>query len=116
MSNGNIITKTLAAIGGAHLTLNTLAGVYKAYLTQRLGPEYAEWRANNRAERYRRNNRLTRHFIGMCEKHGLTTSARFYRWLLSVNDWLDTHTEQVDLEDATRRFQNAQEQVNRDRM
>ena len=115
MSNGNKTTKALATIGAIHLTVNTLAGVYKAYLTQRLGPEYAEWRANNRAERYRRNNRLTRHFIGMCEKHGLTMNARFHRWLLSVTDRLDTHTEQAG-RDPDEYIHRAQEQVNRDRM
>ena len=115
MSNGNKATKALATIGAIHLTFNTLAGVYKAYLNRRLGPEYAEWRANNRAERYRRNDRLGRQFIGMCEKHGLTTTARFYRWLLSVTDRLDAHTEQAG-RDPDEYIHRAQEQVNRDHL
>lgn len=90
MSSWNIITPVLATIGATHLTLNALSSMYKAHLKHRLGPEYAEWRANNRAERYRRNDRLTRQFITMCEKHGLTMSAKFYRWLLEVANRIDT--------------------------
>ena len=116
MSNRNIITTVLATIGATHLTLNALARMHRAYLTQRLGPEYTEWRANYRAERYRRNDRLIRHFITMCEKRGLTMNARFYRWLVDTVQKLDPDTKQADLEEATRNFQRAQERVNRDRV
>lgn len=116
MSNGNIITTTLAVIGGARLALNAAGVAHRAYLDHRIGIEYDTWRDAFRSRRTTQTIRDARSLAMLCVRHGLTGSAAFYRWTAGTLEKLNTRTPQADLHTATRNFQRTQEQVNRDRL
>ena len=116
MSNGNIITKTLATIGGARLTLHALAKAHQAYLTKRIGSEYTTWRDAFKSRRTTQTIRDARSLAMLCDRHGLTGSAAYYDWVADTLEKLNTRTQEPDFNRAVRDFQRAQERVNRDRM
>ena len=116
MSNGNTITTILAVVGGARLALHALSAAERAYLTHRIGIEYTTFRTTRKNDRDRRTLRDARRLADMCDRHGLTGTAALYYWLVDTVQKLDNNTEQADLEEAMRRFQDLQEQVNRDRL
>lgn len=114
MSNGNIITKTLATIGGARLALNATGVAHRAYLTKRIGTEYTTWRDAFQGRRTTRTIRDARSLAMLCDRHGLTDTAVFYHWIAGTLEKLNSRTPQADLHTATRNFQRIQEQINRD--
>lgn len=116
MSNGNIITTTLATIGGARLTLHALSAVERAYLDHRIGIEYDTWRDAFQSRRTTQAIRDARSLAMLCLRHGLTGSAAFYRWLADTLEKLNNRTPEPDFNRAVRDFQRAQERVNRDRL
>lgn len=116
MSNGNIITTTLAVIGGARLTLHAAGAVERAYLTRRIGTEYTTWRTNQRNNRDRRTFRDARSLAALCERHGLTGTARFYHWLVDTAQKLDPDAEKPDMDLTLGDMQRTSGRVNRDRL
>lgn len=114
MSNGNTITKALAVIGGARLTLHALAKAHQAYLTKRIGSEYTTWRDTFQSRRTTRTTRDARSLAKLCDRHGLTGSAEFYHWIADTLEKLNNRTPEPDLNRAMRDFQRAQERVNRE--
>lgn len=116
MSNGNTITKALAVIGGARLTLHALAKAHQAYLTKRIGSEYTTWRDAFKNRRTTQTIRDARSLAMLCDRHGLTGSAAYYDWVADTLEKLNTRTQEPDFNRAVRDFQRAQERVNRDRM
>lgn len=114
MSNGNIITTSLAVIGGARLALNAAGVAHRAYLTRRIGTEYTTWRDAFQGRRTTQTIRDARSLAMLCLRHGLTDTAAFYRWIAGTLEKLNNRTPQADLHTATRNFQRAQERVNRE--
>lgn len=114
MSNGNTITAILAVIGGARLALNAASRAHRAYLNRRIGIEYDTWRDAFQGRRTTRTIRDARSLAMLCDRHGLTGSAAFYRWVAVTLEKLSNRTPQADLHTATRNFVRAQERVNRD--
>lgn len=116
MSNGNIITTTLAVIGGARLALHALSAVERAYLDHRIGIEYDTWRDAFQNRRTTQTIRDARSLAMLCLRHGLTGSAAYYDWVADTLEKLNTRTQEPNFNRAVRDFQRAQERVNRDRM
>ena len=114
MSNGNIITKTLAVIGGARLALNAAGVAHRAYLDHRIGIEYDTWRDAFQGRRTTSTIRDARSLAMLCVRHGLTGSAAFYHWTADTLEKLNNRTPEPDFNRAVRDFQRAQERVNRD--
>lgn len=116
MSSGNTITKALAVIGGARLTLNAASMAHRAYLNHRIGIEYDTWRDAFKNRRTTQTIRDARSFAMLCLRHGLTGSAAYYQWVADTLEKLNTRTQEPNFNRAVRDFQRAQERVNRDRM
>lgn len=116
MSNGNIITTTLAVVGGARLALNAASMAHRAYLNHRIGIEYETWRDAFKNRRTTQTIRDARSLALLCVRHGLTGSAAYYRWVADTLEKLNTRTPEPDFNRAMRNTQRAQERVNRDRM
>lgn len=92
MSNWNIITPVLATIGAARLTTKTAAAAYRHYLNHRIGTEFETWRTNGKRNRDRRNAQEVRNLAALCERHGLTGTARLFHWLADTADKTDSET------------------------
>lgn len=111
MSNGNIITTTLAVIGGVTLLHVALANLtkwaHRAYLTTHIGREYEVWRCVVKNRRDNHREQAAAELETMCRKHGMYRMAKFYGNMTSK-------LRQEDI-DAFMEFYRTQDSMNRQR-